>query len=654
MGGEMEGENNLKRMSHSRTWRVLVVEDSPTDAELLRRGLERVQEHRYQLTHVMSLTEAVDVLSSRGEQYDVVLLDLGLPDANGLEALVELSELFPWMPIIVLSSRSSSELATLAQNLGALDFLQKETYSPALLDRCIKYAIRRKQSDELLQETQMRHRLLEEHVSDLLLVFARSGATLYASGAHERLLGKGPEAIGDVTIFDCLHPEDEQLLSDVLDELGEDEWHTMRMRVVRPGSDPEEIVVEVAINRLGARDSALDEPTFMLSMHDVTAQQQLELQLERAQKMEIFGQLTGGIAHDFNNSLSVILSCAQMVKRELGAEHDLYEDLVTIEEAASRAANLTRQLLTFNNQQPIRVLSLDMCAKLAAMEVMVRGLLGEGVGLDLKIPASAHYIKSDSGQFEQLIMNLIVNAREAMPMGGMLTLEAGADYFVEGDLPHPDAQPGFYHYVRVADTGVGMTPELLHKIFEPFFTTKGTKKATGLGLSTAYAIVKQRGGFILVKSQPKVGTSFYCYFPAVSVPEHTGKVEDTREVKRPLNVLFVEDDPAIRFVVPRILNGKGLAIDVAESFEHAVSFIEEARVPYDLMLSDIILPDGCGLDLLPLIDRERTKYCFITGHADEVLSRYGFDPSSFPTLFKPFSNTTLIQFVEDVLGGRAS
>lgn len=654
MSDERDGEERMRRKSYSRTWRVLVVEDSPADAELLRRGLDGVQEHGYQLTHVVSLTEAVDVLSSRGEQYDVVLLDLGLPDATGFEALVELYELFPWMPIIVLSSRSSSELATLAQNLGALDYLQKGTYSPVLLDRCIMYAIRRKQTDELLQETQMRHRLLEEHVSDLLLVFARSGATLYASGAHERLLGKGREAIGEGTLFDCLHPEDEQLLEGALDELEDDQWRTMRLRVVRPGGEPEEIVVEAALNRLGAHDSTLDEPTFMVSMHDVTAQQQLELQLERAQKMEIFGQLTGGIAHDFNNSLSVILSCAQMVKWELGAEHELYEDLATIEDAANRAASLTRQLLTFNNQQPIRVLSLDVCAKLSAMEVMIRGLLGEGVGLELKLPTSAHYIKSDSGQFEQMIMNLIVNAREAMPMGGALTVEAGADYLVEGELPHPDAQPGFYHYVRVADTGVGIKPELLNKIFEPFFTTKGSKRATGLGLSTAYAVVKQRGGFILVKSQHKVGTSFFCYFPAINVPDHTAKVPDTREVKRPLNVLFVEDDPSIRVVVPRILNGKGLAIDVAESFEHAVSFIDEARVPYDLMISDIILPDGCGLDLLPLLDRGRTKYCFITGHADDVLSRYGFDPSSFPTLFKPFSSTTLIQFIEDVLGSKTS
>lgn len=385
-----------------------------------------------------------------------------------------------------------------------------------------------------------------------------------------------------------------------------------------------------------------------------TALARTEEQLRQAQKMEAVGRLAGGVAHDFNNVLSVILSYSEMLLGETLHDARMREDLQEIRDAGVRAAEITRQLLTFSRQQIVDAKPLNLNDVLSGMTKMVKRLLGAEIELTLLPGNGLWNIKSDVGQLEQVVMNLAVNARDAMPSGGKLTIETAN---VELDSEYADAHfgviPGEYVLVAVSDNGIGMDRETKSRMFEPFFTTKPKGKGTGLGLATVFGIVKQNGGHIWVYSEPSNGTTFKVYFPRVS-----GAAE-VREVEKPEpdssrgteTILLVEDDAQVRSLAAGILRRSGYVVLDAPSAGDALLVAEKHRAKIDLLLTDVVLPHMSGKQLAERLVAERPdlKVLFMSGYTDDAIMHHGILDAGVEYLEKPLTPRAVNRRVREVL-----
>jgi signal transduction histidine kinase len=377
-----------------------------------------------------------------------------------------------------------------------------------------------------------------------------------------------------------------------------------------------------------------------------------EAQLRQAQKMEAVGRLAGGIAHDFNNTLSVILSYSALLLEDLGSKNTLRSDVEEIRRAGERASVLTRQLLAFSRQQVLQPRVLDVNDVLRGLEKMLRRVLGEDIDLDVRTHANLHPILADTGQIEQVMMNLVVNARDAMPQGGRLTIES-SNVVVGEDESAIDARPGDYVVVTVTDTGIGMDAETMRRIFEPFFTTKPVGKGTGLGLASVYGIVKQSGGFVTVQTKPGSGTTFRVYLPrhASATPTLAPRSRDVRRLTGAETILLVEDDSQVRAVAREILRKNGYrvleATDPAEALDTSAAFTDRIH----LLLSDVVMPNMSGVQVAQRIasTRHDMRLLCMSGYTDEAVLSHGVVSSEIAFVQKPFTPDALLLKVREVL-----
>jgi PAS domain S-box-containing protein len=393
---------------------------------------------------------------------------------------------------------------------------------------------------------------------------------------------------------------------------------------------------------------------------DVTEQRLLEHQLRMAQKMEAIGKLSGGIAHDFNNLLGVIIGYSQVLKRRLGAGNDLFEHAEEIEKAGQRAASLTRQLLAFSRQQVLAPAVLNLNTLLSDMEKMLPRLIGEDIELVLRLDPGLGCVKADQSQVEQVVMNLAVNARDALPQGGKLTIEtANAALDDAYTRHHPGSRAGDYVMLSVTDTGTGMTADTLAHLFEPFFTTKARGKGTGLGLATVYGVVKQSGGYVWADSELGKGSSFKVYLPRIEEAVAVGKapappVEALRGAE---TLLVVEDADALRKLAQALLEEHGYRVVAAANGAEALQIIEQRKVPIDLLLTDVVMPGMNGRALAERLRQLQSglRVLYMSGYTDSAIADHGvLDPGTH-LLHKPFTEETLIQKVGEVLdGGKGS
>jgi two-component system cell cycle sensor histidine kinase/response regulator CckA len=391
---------------------------------------------------------------------------------------------------------------------------------------------------------------------------------------------------------------------------------------------------------------------------DLRDRKQLEAQLLQAQKMESIGRLAGGVAHDFNNMLTAIIGYTELAKAQLPPEHPAQDDLTNVNDAARRSAGLTRQLLAFARKQIISPRPVDLNELIGRLETMLNRLLGEDIRLITRTDPELFPVLIDSGQFEQVLMNLAVNARDAMVEGGTLRIETvNASLDEAWCHQHPGSTPGEYGLVRVSDTGVGMPPEVMAHIFEPFFTTKVSGEGTGLGLAMCYGIVKQNGGTIWVSSEPGRGTTFDIY-----LPRYSGDTTPAHEARKPMavddsaheTILLVEDETFVRELAYRTLSDRGYRILTAADGPAAIDIARTHEGAIDLVLSDVVMPHMGVAELATRLReyRPNVRLMFMSGYNEAAVHRHGVVAAGAGLIEKPFTPEALSQRVKDALHGR--
>jgi two-component system cell cycle sensor histidine kinase/response regulator CckA len=504
-----------------------------------------------------------------------------------------------------------------------------------------------------LERSEERFRALIEKSTDMIMVFDASAVCSFWSPSAVEALGWTPDEVLDHSALELVHADDlaraASLLEKVISRPGVVMREVLRVRH-RDGSCRQ---VEATARNL-LHDAAVQG--VVLNGRDVTNQRLLEEQFWQSQKLESVGRLAGGVAHDFNNLLTVILSGVE----ELGETGESVppsslEIVGEIGAAADRGRDLTRQLLAFARKQVVAPVTVDLGVVVRGSDKLLRRLLGEDVDLVSNLAPDLWPIRSDPGQAGQVLLNLAVNASDAMPGGGRLTLEtSNVEVGEDGLAAHPGLQPGPYVRLRVIDTGTGMSPEVKSRIFEPFFTTKPVGRGTGLGLATVYGIVKQSGGFISVESEPGVGTTFSVFFPRNrgAVVEGPPRIASKASLGTE-TVLVVEDDPQVRAVTVRALSSAGYKLLVAADGREGIALARGESGPLQLLVTDVVMPGLGGRAVAEAVGRLRPglRVLFVSGYAPDGIDRRGELPDGAELLEKPFTPAALQARVRTVLDG---
>jgi two-component system, cell cycle sensor histidine kinase and response regulator CckA len=504
----------------------------------------------------------------------------------------------------------------------------------------------RKAAEDELQRREARFRSLVENASDLITVLDAAGRVRFQSPSVERVLGHAPAELLGHRALDWVHPEDAARARAAL----------RRVRRRPPATTPVECRFRhrngtwVTLQSVG-REFPMEDDGQLLVIHsrDVTSQKQLEAQLRQSQKMEAIGQLAGGVAHDFNNLLSVIFGHCERLTRALPPQNALSDSVAEIWRASERAASLTRKLLAFSRRQVLEPKVVDLNALVSEAKTLLERLIGEDVRLVTALRPELPPVRVDLSQIDQVILNLAVNARDAMPQGGTLTLET---HEVQADAADAEIPPGGYVVLTVTDTGTGMTPEVQARVFEPFFTTKGEGKGTGLGLAVAHGIVEQSGGHLVVCSRPGIGTTFKVYLPAVHEPvARAAESAPLLPVQGCETVLLAEDEDPVRAITALILETLGYRVLQAASGEAALRMAEGCREKIDLLITDVVMPGMSGRALADaLLARDPgLKVLFHSGYTDDAVVRRGVVQAEVAFLQKPFTPQALARKLREIL-----
>src|SRR5437016_554922 len=508
----------------------------------------------------------------------------------------------------------------------------------------------RLRAEQALRNSEQSYRSLVDGVRDVIFALSPGGEVTSLNPAFEEMTGFPPAEWVGRPFEAFVHPDDVPLALDLFGRVLQGEPRpTIQFRILtRAGTYR---VAEFSATAQ-LRDGRL---TGILGIgRDVTERLGLEQQLRQAQKMEAVGRLAGGIAHDFNNILTAITGHADLLLEDLGHHDPRRTDVDEIRRSAERAAGLTRQLLAFSRQQVLQPKVVDLNALVLDMDKLLRRLIGEDVELATVLDPTLGHVTADPGQLEQVIVNLAVNARDAMPQGGKLTLETcNIDLDSSYTLEHSLVKPGPYVQLTVSDSGIGMDEETQAHAFEPFFTTKPRGQGTGLGLAMVYGTVKQSGGFIWVYSEPGQGATFKIYLPRVDAPVES--MAPPAPVERPPRgsetVLLAEDEPAVRAIAQQALERQGYTVLAAPSGADALALAAQHGATIHLLLTDVVMPGMSGRDLADRLTAPRPgiRVLSISGYTDNAIVRHGMLEPGLAYLQKPFRPDALVRKVRDVL-----
>ncbi len=508
----------------------------------------------------------------------------------------------------------------------------------------------RRRAEETLRASEHRYRELFDGAKDLIYVHDLNGNFTSINKAAQKITGYTADEALKMNIAQLVVPEDlETVYAMVARNLGGDPNATYELKIIT--KDGRRLTLEVSTHLVYRNGNPVAVQGIA---RDITERKRLEEQFLQSQKMEAVGRLAGGVAHDFNNLLTVIGAYSQMISDSLPDDDRLRGYAQEILWAAERAGTLTNRLLAFSRRQVVQPRIVDLNGLIVTLDNMLRRLIGEDIELKIVLEPGAGAVKADQSHLEQVIMNLVVNARDAMRTGGRLSIKTSRVELSESEKGGPDLPPGSYVVLEVIDTGVGMTPEVMGHLFEPFFTTKESGKGTGLGLSTVYGIVKQCGGDIQVRSTPGVGTHFTLYFPrangqiappAERAPASTPPPAD-REV-----ILLVEDEYGVRKLVRKMLMHQGYRVIEASCGEEALRICEQHPGPIHLLLSDVVMPNMSGRELASRLCavRPELKVLYMTGYTEDAIVQHGVLEPGVAVLNKPFLSDVLARKVREVL-----
>jgi PAS domain S-box-containing protein len=586
----------------------------------------------------------------------VVLLDVNLPDGNGLEWLARNRRRIDASVIVLTSIAGYAAGPDIVE--GAQDFLVKSEVDPEQLARVLQYAADRELARRELVHSRQYFQSLIEQARDLITVVDEHGIILYQSPGTRRLLGIPAEEFVGKSLFTLVDEQQaargQQLLRSVLD--GADEVPTGEFTIRR--KDGSVRYVDVVASQIAPEGGVR---RVVLNTRDVTERKRAEEQVRerddmllRSQKMEAVGRLAGGIAHDFSNVLTIITAACERLHDRVPSGSESEHEIERIFRNCERAAALVRQLLAFSRQQTLAPRPIDLGLLVAHSADLLRPFIGEQILLDIDVAPGTHVVEADAGQIEQVLMNLAINARDAMPEGGRVAVRVSRvtvdDAFATAHSPQP---AGDYILLEVRDTGHGMDRITREKAFEPFFTTKDAALGTGLGLSTVYGIVKQSGGYIWIESEPGRGTTISVHLPptkAAPVPLEPPKARPARKAKRK-TVLLTEDEDDVRELIQEMLSAQGFDVIAARSPDDALERAASFKGTIDLLLTDVVMPGGNGRDLARRLTASRpgTKVLYISGYPE-----HGAQPGTVlepgaPFLAKPFTRDLLLQKIRDLL-----
>ncbi|HXZ33241.1 MAG TPA: PAS domain S-box protein [Terriglobales bacterium] len=535
---------------------------------------------------------------------------------------------------------------------GNVRFGEKEKGILTFVSQQLASAIEHKRNEEALRRSEARYRSLIQSAAYGIYCSSPDGKFLDMNPALIAMLGY--ESVEEVL---ALEPARDVFVdgTELASLMGNFEEGTRLNNVEVRWKRKDGKVITVRLS--GRVFNNPHEKTDVLEIiaEDVTEQRVLENQFRQAQKMEAVGRLAGGVAHDFNNLLTVISGYTEVLLEHTQAQDPLYPKIQAIHQATERATSVTRQLLAFSRKQMLELKVVDINAIVTEMERLLQPLIGENIKLETRLARDLGRTRAVAGQIEQVIMNLVVNSKDAMSTGGTITIQTGNVDLHKAELnrEHPYIHPGPYVALSVIDSGAGMDKETHARIFEPFFTTKEKGKGTGLGLSTVYGIVKQSGGYILVDSQPNLGSTFRIYLPRVEeATEVIGKVEVSQTHKRASEtVLLVEDEESVRQLVRELLEAQGYQILEAENGEEALRVAAE-HAEIDLLITDVVMPGMSGRELSARLgaSHPHTKLLYLSGYTEDAIVHEGVLDPGTAFLQKPFTLQTLSRKVREVLG----
>ena len=513
--------------------------------------------------------------------------------------------------------------------------------------------LERELAEQALRDSEARHRAILESSLDGVVVFRASGAIVEFNAAAEAMFDRRREDVIGLNVADVIMPASlrEGHGRSLVQYVQRQTNGVINERIDMPASraDGTEFPVEISLVPIpGSR------PLLSASIRDITDRLKLEEQLRQSQKLQAIGQLAGGVAHDFNNLLTIVMGYTEAILTDIRPGHPLFEAATQIHDAGERAALLTRQLLLFGRKAILEPRAVDLNAVIQSTGPMLRRLLGEDVTMATVLDPSLQRAHIDRGQIEQVIVNLCLNARDAMPRRGLITIETRSHAFDDQYCrSHPTHKPGAFLQLSVTDTGTGMTPDVVQHLFEPFFTTKGPGKGTGLGLATVYGILQQAGGFITVETTLGIGSVFRVFLPsAVSVAPQPHVPQAPPPSPGRETVLLVEDEDAVRRLARLSLERNGYTVLEAAGGEEALHLSDSYPGTIDALVTDVVMAGINGREVSERLraSRPTLKVLFMSGYNDDAVVRNGLGEAPTAFLQKPFDSRILASKIREVLG----
>jgi PAS domain S-box-containing protein len=641
--------------------KVLLIEDNPDHAFFERQALER----ELDATVTAELRPDDGLRRLRDADFDVVVLDYHLPGEDGLDVLRRIKAARSDLPVVLITAAGNEEVAVAAMKEGASDYLVKR-FGSSTDELKLAAAVRRsleqaelarayRRSQDILQKT------LELAWDGVAYVNLDTDEIVFANEALRHMgIGAAPGALVGKPVTVLFASEDHARVKEVLGRLRSgaapraprthEPYEELELQL--ESSDGKSLLADV-------RAVAVDlegEPCAMLKIRDITEKKRLGEQLVQAQKMEAIGTLAGGIAHDFNNLLGAILGYASFLKRYVKPEDRLFKSVVTIEAAAERAAELVQRLLSFSRRGPEEPIPFNVNATIEETIRLLSRSIPESITIERRLGHDAEAVEGDETEIQQALLNVCLNARDAMPHGGTLEIATAtaseADLALVGLGPRPGEANGSrraYLMITVRDTGVGIPPEVRPRIFEPFFTTKARGKGTGLGLATAYAIVKAHGGAIDVSSEQGRGTAVRIFVPLSAKASRPRRVEPVVERERHARILVVDDEPAIRDLTSDILSELGYDVVLASSGQEALEKYDARST--DLVVLDIIMPGMNGLETFRRLRQvdPGARVLLSSGYSPEGTASEALENGALGFVQKPYRVADLSKAVQVAL-----